>query len=74
MVVIISHMLYNCYFLFFKTLYLVTATTGGLLVSLCVYLKLALSLLRPGPFLLITVTLNVFMAYYGDNFYGLYDR
>ena len=31
-------MLFNCYFLFSKPFYLVAATTGGLLVSLCVYL------------------------------------
>ena len=37
-------------------------------------LKLALSLLHPGPFQLITVTLNVLMNYNVDNFYGLYDR
>ena len=37
-------------------------------------LKLALSLLHPGPFQLITVTSNVLMTYYVDNFYGLYDR
>ena len=37
-------------------------------------LKLALSLLHPGPFELITVTSNVVMTDYVDNFYGLYDR
>ena len=37
-------------------------------------LKLALSGLHPGPFQLITVTSNVHMAYFVDNFYGLYDR
>ena len=45
-------------------------------MSLCVYstLKLALSLLHPGPFQLITVTSKVLMTYYVDHFYGLYDR
>ena len=38
------------------------------------YLKLALSLLHPGLFQLITVTSNVFMTYNNDNLYGLYDR
>ena len=38
-------------------------------------LKLALSLLHPGPFQLITVTSNVLMTYHvDDNFYVLYDR
>ena len=37
-------------------------------------LKLALSLLHPGPFQLITVTSDVLMTYFADNFYGLYDR
>ena len=32
-------------------------------------LKLALSLLHPGPFQLITVTSNVLMTYNVDNFY-----
>ena len=36
--------------------------------------KLALSLLHPGPFQLITVTPNFLMTYYVDNFYGLKDR
>ena len=33
-------------------------------------LKLALSLLHPGLFQLITVTSNVLMTYFADNFYG----
>ena len=49
-------------FSFSFNFYLVAATTGGLLVSLCVYFKLALLLLHPGPFQLITVTSNVLMA------------
>ena len=42
----------------------------------CVYvytLKLALSLLHPGPFQLNAVAPNVLMAYYVYDFYGLYD-
>ena len=35
-------------------------------------LKLALSLLHPGPLQLITVTSNVLKTFYVDNFYGLY--
>ena len=37
-------------------------------------LKLALSILHPGLFQLITVTSNVLITYYVDNFYVLYDR
>ena len=37
-------------------------------------LKLALSHVHPDPYQLITVTSNVLMTYYVDNFYGLYDR
>ena len=70
----VSVLLFNCYFLFFKTFDLVAATTGDLLVSLCVYFKMALSLLHPGPFQLITVTSNVPMTYFAENVYGLYDR
>ena len=36
-------------------------------------LKLALSILHPGPFQLITVTSNVLMTYNVDNFYSLYE-
>ena len=36
----VSDLLFNCYFLFFKPFYLVAATFGGLLVSLCVYFEI----------------------------------
>ena len=37
-------------------------------------LELALMRVHPGPFQLITVTLNVLMTYSVDNYYGLHDR
>ena len=37
-------------------------------------LELALSLVHPGPFQLITVTLSILMTYYVDNYHGLHDR
>ena len=37
-------------------------------------LNLSLPPLHPGPYQLITVTSNVLMTNYVDNFYGLYDR
>ena len=33
-------MLFNCYFLFFKPFYFVAATTGGLLVNVCVFFEI----------------------------------
>ena len=37
-------------------------------------LELALLVVHPGPFQLITVTLSVVMTYCVDNYYGLHDR
>ena len=36
----VTDLLFNCYFLLFKPFYLVAATTGGLLVGLCVYFEI----------------------------------
>ena len=35
-----SDLLFNCYFLFSNHFYLAAATTGGLLVSLCVHFEI----------------------------------
>ena len=66
--------MFNCYFFFFKPFYLVAATTGGLLVSVFANFEIGTLALHPGPFKLTTVTSNVLMTYYVDNFYGLHDR
>ena len=42
--------------------YLVAATTGGLLVSLCVYVEIGTPAFASCPFQLITVTSNIIMT------------
>ena len=47
---------------------------GGLLMTFMHTLKFAFPLRQPGPFMLITLALDVLMTYYTDYSVRLYDR
>ena len=60
----------QCYFIFFKPFYLVSATTGGLLISLCVYFEIGTLAFASLAIPVDHSDLKCSHDLYVDNFYG----